>query len=267
MALTIPPPPKTYDPDVPPPGVRKDYVSFVGERRFIVPRLHLIHTNGAANQGSIEASKAWSERRTYNGTTTTLATFQVDRDGDAAMFIPMDRAQNACYKVNNWAISCETADTGYKDDPTISAFTEPQMQILANISAYVHILFKIPLEYPSTWDGSGTASHTEPFGYPYWTNSNGKICPGNKKKQQVREVIIPWAREIAATWTGTEPSKPPVEDDVTDAEIEVIADRTAAKVWERMTNDIVKDTDLSLENMIRYTRSDVSKVLNRMSKP
>jgi hypothetical protein len=214
MALTIPSKPKEFRPDRPPPGYRADYVSFATTRKIITPRLQLIHTNGAANQGSIESSKAWSERRTYNGTTTTLPTFQVDRDGDAAMFININQAQNACYKVNPWAISYETADTGYKADPTISAFTEAQLQALANGCAYCSVLFKIPLAYPSTWDGAGSASHTEPFGYPYWTNSNGKICPGQKKKAQVRDIILPHARKIVESWTQKPTPTPPQEQDV-----------------------------------------------------
>ena len=212
MALGIPIRPKEFRPDWPPPGYRVLYVNFAETRKIIAPRLQLIHTNGASVESSIESAKNWAERRVVNGNSTTLPTFQVDRDGDAAMFININQAQNACYKVNPWAISYETADTGYKDDPTISGFTEPQLQALANGCAYVSVLFKIPLEYPSTWDGTGTASHTEPFGYPYWTNSNGKICPGNKKKAQVRDIIIPHARKIVEAWTApVKPPKPPPE--------------------------------------------------------
>jgi hypothetical protein len=210
MALTVPVRPKGFAPDLPPPGYRVDYVNFQAERKTIAPRLQLIHTNGASVESSIESAKNWAERRVVNGNATTLPTFQVDRDGDAAMFININQAQNACYKVNSWAISYETADTGYKDDPTISGFTGAQLQALANGCAYCSVLFKIPLEYPSTWDGTGTASHTEPFGYPYWTNSNGKICPGNKKKAQVRDIILPHARLIVEAWmTPPKPIPPP----------------------------------------------------------
>ena len=207
MALTIPPRPEGFHVEQPPPGYRKSYVSFAYTRKIIVPRLQLAHTNGASSEGSIESSKAWAERRTNAGSATTCPTFQVDRDGDAAMFLPLNRAQNANYKVNGWSISYETADTGYKADPSISAFTEAQLQMMANGFAYCSVLFNIPLTYPTSWNGSGSASHTEPFGYPYWTNSNGKICPGNKKKAQVRDIILPWAREIVATWTS-KPSPP-----------------------------------------------------------
>ena len=131
------------------------------------------------------------------------------------MFIDMNRAQNACYKANGWAISYETADTGYKARPDdLRRSPKPNARCSPTISPTASMLFKIPLAYPTTWDGSGTASHTEPFGYPYWTNSNGKICPGQKKKAQVRDVIIPFARAIVAAWTGTTPIPiPPLEED------------------------------------------------------
>jgi N-acetylmuramoyl-L-alanine amidase len=63
-----------------------------------------------------------------------------------------------------------------------------------------------------------------------------------------------------------EPEPPPKEDDVTEEDIEKTAQRSAQIVWEKMTNDIVKGEDLSLLNMIRYTRADVNKVLNRLPK-
>jgi LysM repeat protein len=83
------------------------------------------------------------------------------------------------------------------------------MQKLANGIAYCAVLYNISLAYPTSWMGNGTASHTEPFGYPYWTNSSGKICPGQKKKQQVRDIIIPHAKRIRDAWSGKDPTPPP----------------------------------------------------------
>jgi hypothetical protein len=211
MALTIPPRPEGFHPRQAPPGYRISLVSFNNERRKITPRLQLAHTNGASGQGSIESSKAWAERRTVNGVATTLPHFQVDRDGDAAMLLELDRQGIASAKANPFCIAYETADTGYKTDPAISEFTGAQLQMMANGFAYCSMLYKIGLEYPKTWDGNGSASHTEPFSYPYWTSYNGKICPGTKKKAQVRDVILPHARAIVAAWSGqtAPPPKPP----------------------------------------------------------
>jgi hypothetical protein len=219
MALTIPPEPTRYGYDVPPPGYRAKWVTFVDERRHIDARLQLAHTNGASKEGSIEASWNWAERRTVNGKATTLPHFQLDRDGDSAMFLPLDRQPIANARANPFSIAYETADTGTTIDPSISPFTGAQMQMLATGFAYCSLVCKIDLAYPTTWDGNGTASHTEPFGYPYWSSYKGKICPGARKKAQVLDLVIPHARAIVAAWTGQpepQPEPPPAleEDDM-----------------------------------------------------
>ena len=214
MTLTIPSKPTSFSPTIPPPGYRKLLVSFNNERRIITPRLQLAHTNGASKQSSIESAKAWAERRTVNGVATTLPHFQVDRDGDAAMLLELNRQGITSAKANPFVIGYETGDTGYLTDPGISAFTEAQLQKMANGFAYCSMVFKINLEYPATWDGNGSAAHTEPFAYPYWTNAKGKICPGSKKKQQVRDIILPHARKIVEAWTSTAPPKPPTGETV-----------------------------------------------------
>jgi hypothetical protein len=218
MTLTIPSKPTSFSPKLPPPGYRTLLVNFNNERRIITPRLQLAHTNGASKQSSIESAKAWAERRTVNGVATTLPHFQVDRDGDAAMLLELNRQGITSAKANPFVIGYETADTGYAADPAISAFTEAQLQMMANGFAYCSMLFKINLAYPATWDGNGSASHTEPFTYPYWTNAKGKICPGGSKKQQVRDIILPHARKIVEAWTSTtpppKPTPPPTGDTV-----------------------------------------------------
>jgi LysM repeat protein len=210
MALTIPAEPKVVSYEVAPPGYRVSLVSFNDERRFIEARIQLAHTNGAKTEGSIESSKSWAERRTYNGEATTLPHFQVDRDGDAAMLLELNRQGIAAYRANSFAICYETADRGWAVDPypAGSYYTEPQMQKLANGFAYVSLLRKIPLVYPTTWDGWGSASHTEPFSYPYWTKYI-KTCPGDRKKVQLREIILPHARKIFEAWTATPTPVPP----------------------------------------------------------
>jgi hypothetical protein len=258
MALTIPDKPEGFHWRQPPPGYRVDLVSFNDERRLITPRLQLAHTNGASVSSTVEKAKAWAERRTVNGVATTLPHFQVDLDGDAAMLLELNRQGIASAKANPFTIAYETADTGYKDDPSISAFTGAQLQMMANGFAYCSVLWKIPLEYPATWDGTGSASHTEPFGYPYWTNANGKICPGHKKKEQVHDVIIPFAREIVTAWmTPTTPIPPPEpepEPPVTDEDI----DRIARAVWDYAMTEPTTGKPSSTIKVLGYTRQAAS---------
>lgn len=199
MSYDILPKPAVFDPAAPPPGCRALWFPRYGERVKIRPRIQLAHTNGASKMGSIESSFNWA---TSKWGSNTMPHFQVDWDGDAALFMPTDRKAIGNYQISDYSIVIETADLGYLQDPTYAAgYSAAQIKVLAHILAYNSIVWGIPLSYPATWDGTGTASHTEPFGYPYWTNSRGKICPGNQKKADLVNKILPYARAIVAAWT------------------------------------------------------------------
>lgn len=203
------PKPERFHPEDAPPGFETKFVSFWRERPKITPRLQLVHTNGASRQGSIEAAYKWANQP---GSGHTIPHFQIDRDGRGCLMLPLDRKGIANYKAADFSIGIETADTGYLDDPAISAFTPAQAHSVALALAWAAWGYNIPLEYPTAWDGPGTACHTEPFAYPYWTNAPGKICPGLKKKAQMRDLILPHARQILAEWNTPEPPPPPPPD-------------------------------------------------------
>lgn len=212
---SIPPKPARFHPEDAPPGFEKKLISFWQDRPIITPRLQLVHTNGAWGEGSVDASFRWADQP---GSGHTIPQFQIDRDGRAALLLPLNRKGIANYRAADFSIAMETADLGTLADPEISAFTEVQAESVAIALAWGAWGYDIPLYYPDTWDGTGSACHTEPFGYPVWTNSNGKICPGLKKKAQVRNVILPRAREILAAWTAPE-------------EVEMTAQEIADAVW------------------------------------
>ena len=88
--------------------------------------------------------------------------------------------------------------------------------MIARILAYEAIVHGIPLRPPAEWWQAGTAAHTDPFGYPYWSIVKGKPCPGDAKKRELRDVVMPRARAIYAGWTATEPPipTPPTEDEM-----------------------------------------------------
>jgi len=222
--VPIPPKPTAFAPDIPPPGVESNLVSFWAERPIIPShgmRLQLFHTNAAQGEGSVESSKGWAERAPNSN---TCPHFQVDRSGRAAMLLQTNRRGigNATVTAHEgehgdvswWSIVIETADSGTLADPTISECTPEQAEKVAIILAYNAVVWpNITLEYPTEWWGPGSACHTEPFGYPYWTLFDGKICPGDKKKRQMRELILPRAREIKAAWTAPPPPPPPPPPD------------------------------------------------------
>ena len=189
-------------------------------RPVISPRLQLVHTNGATGEGSIESAINWGNSSPYR---RTHPHYQVDR-GRAAKLVPTDRrgignATKVDYRgehgnVSDWSIVIETSDLGYPTPGEDGGFITPwQIEMVATILAYEGILYGIPLSYPTEWYGAGTACHTEPFGHPYWTLHSGKVCPGRTRKQQMREIILPRAIEIANAWTTDE------DDDMTPLDI------------------------------------------------
>lgn len=248
----IPPKPAVFTPEAAPVGVGVDYVSFWQSRGFIKPRIQLAHTNAANGQGSIESSKQWAESAPG---AHTLPHYQVDRDGRACKFLPTNRKgianqtvaeyRGSHGTVQDWSLAYETADTGTIDDPTISDYTDVQAETLATIFAYESIVHGIPLELPTEWYGSGTASHTDPFGYPYWTNARGKTCPGAKKKARLRSEILLRAQTIVTAWQGGD--NPIPEEELTVAQVDDILQAIAALngridgIW-----DVINQTNAQL---------------------
>lgn len=161
-------------------------------RPKIRPRLLLIHTNGGPSEAHIEGI----ERYAMSAQDNTKPTYQVDRDGRAAKFLPSDRQGIACYQADPFAASIETADPGYPTPGEDAGFTPAQAETIARIVAYESALWDFPIETPAQWNGEGVASHTDPFTYPYWTKYPGKVCPGRQKKFEVRELIMPRARDL-----------------------------------------------------------------------
>lgn len=220
--MTTPPKPATFAPDAAPPGVEYRHVEFARPKLRSPARILLIHTNAARGEGSIESAWNWAHSAPNQ---RTCPTYQVDLGGGARKMLDSDEDAIANCTINDyqdghgdvseWSQAIETADTGTDDDPTISAFTEAQIETIATIVAYEHLVpgNEIPLDTPTEWYGAGVAGHTDPFGYPLWTCKRGKICPGDKKKAQIRNVILPRAREIVAAWRApADPPQPPEED-------------------------------------------------------
>jgi len=277
--MTTPPKPDVFDPEVPPPGFESKLVPFWEKRPKIKPRLQLVHTNGASGEGSIESSYNWTLGNLDPGYLygnppgdkyRTIPHLQIDRSGRGAMLLPADRKGIANYKAADFSLGFETADRGYLTDPypTGSYFTPEQAEAVAVACAWYAWGYGIPLEYPATWDGSGTACHTEPFGFDKWTNSSGKPCPGDRKKFQVRDTILPRAREIVAAWTT-----PPVGDEVTDEDIQRIVaampppaplskedvDRIVAGVYARLLRTPSGDKPAS--TVLEWIKDDTIKTL------
>jgi hypothetical protein len=224
--MATPTKPAEFTPEGLPPNTVSMLVPFWRDRAVQTPRITLVHTNGASGIATNQSSFNWATAKPEHN---TLPHYQVQLDGQAAKYIPTDRrgldnatvdpssdefatltaAQQASIlahgQVRNWSIGIETSDLGYGPGKPgdESGFTEEQIETLAGILAYESILWGIPLAYPETWWGTGTACHTEPFDHPFWTLFH-KSCPGTKKKLLMVSRVLPRAVEIKAAWGGGE---------------------------------------------------------------
>lgn len=241
----IPPRPPRFTSDAAPLGVEIDLVTFSDTRPAIDTTALHVHTNAASKEGTIESAKRhiyaapgsntlphYQIDRTHNGITrackfldtslrgigsTTVG--RTTRDSAGRLIWPtLTDTQRATIdahdNVRDHTIVIETADTGYLDDPTISAFDPGQIEALAQIEAFEAIVHGFPLAMQVNYWDPGIGSHTDPWGFPYTTIHRGKFCPGLKKKTQVRTVVLARAIEIARAWTYTpNPNPTPTTED------------------------------------------------------
>jgi hypothetical protein len=224
--MSTPVKPSRFHPELAPNGVEVRFYSAWRDRPLLhgPARLAVVHTNAAQEEGDLDSASSWAERNVSDpdpDNSYTIPHYQVDRNGRARKILPTNRrgianstgddlqARDGHEDVSWFSLAIETADTGTNHDATISAFTAVQAETIATIIAYESILHGYPIALPATWYGTGVGSHTDPFPYPAWTTKRGKTCPGLKKKAQVRNLIIPRARQIKDAWSGADPEPPP----------------------------------------------------------
>jgi hypothetical protein len=222
----IPPRPAVFSPAGAPPGVAVDFNALRGadgrawylSRTKIKPRIGIVHTNAAEKEGTLQSSINWGNGASGNtkphyhlNWPQPTKVVPTDRQAIANATEDWFQAQEHEVDCALWTYSIETADTGTLADREISDFLTvskygaieiDHAEIVARILAYESIVWNHPIELPEVWNGTGVAAHTDPFGHPCYTTSEGKTCPGPKKKARLRNDIYPRAREIRAAWLG-----------------------------------------------------------------
>lgn len=236
LGRPTPPKPASFSPHGAPVGVEIKFVSFWQQRQLFAepPRSLLAHTNGAENEGSIESASNWAEAkpnsntvphyqvgRTHDGVTRARKMLPSNRVGIAnATVMPgttrwssLTKAQQAEIlahgQIRLWSLAIETADLGWPTPNRPDApggtvgFDDGQGELLATIIAYeANVSPNLPLVQLLEWWGAGIGAHTDPDGYPFTTTAPGKPCPGDAKKRDMREWILPRAVEIDTAWSG-----------------------------------------------------------------
>jgi hypothetical protein len=187
-----------FDPTSVPEGCRYRPVTFW--RPLIKPRSIFAHTMAAPGRSSVQS--AWNHANAApNSNTLPHYALGLDEADGCEKFLPTNRrgignATVDAYQGTNpdlswFSLVVETADTGTNADPTISAFTDYQLEMLTRVYVHEATGWAIPAVKLPTWYGAGMATHTDPFGYPYTTLYQGKFCPGSKKKAQFWSEVLP----------------------------------------------------------------------------
>ena len=149
----------------------------------IVPRIGILHSQ--AGVGSL---------RGFFGRSSSLeSTFWIGTDGTVEQYGDMNRRMDANYKANPFAFSVETENHieyvrsgAWDDDP----WSVDQVAAITRLCSWAHKEWGIPNKLTPTWDGAGFGYHIQ-FGTPgYWTPV-AKACPGRRRIEQLKRVVIP----------------------------------------------------------------------------
>lgn len=216
LDLPIPPKPDKFTPYGAPPGVAVDFDAYgaewVGSRPTIVPRVQVVHTNGASVEASLQAAYNWSNAK-YSNTHAhyNFNAPQVTKNLPTnlrAIANSTPKAMEDAWGVEDssfWTIAYETADRGSKIDTVdLGDFLYDHDELLARCIAYEAIVWGIPIKVPLHWTKTGVATHTAPWDGVY-TIYTGKTCPGTTKKERVlRGDILPRAQQIYNAWMKEE---------------------------------------------------------------
>jgi hypothetical protein len=99
---------------------------------------------------------------------------------------------DANYYANEFAISVETQGYG------IGEWTEHQLTEIKHLMLWCQEAHSIPLRVMSTWNDlrGGWGFHTL-FGAPSKWTPVSKSCPGEQRKDQFFDVLVPWMKKVS----------------------------------------------------------------------
>jgi hypothetical protein len=125
-------------------------------------------------------------------------------DGVVYQWQDTDRQADANADGNHRIISIETADNAAADGADIAAWTPAQVESIAQVTAWCCRRYTIPATLvPDSRPGRrGVAYHRQGIdpwrvsGGERWSVARGKECPGDRRIEQLQDVVIPRVRGI-----------------------------------------------------------------------
>lgn len=159
----------------------------------------------------------------FNVPDTPTSHFYVLHDGTVEQYINTAFRSSANLSGNRDSVTVESQDVGGPfpvwdtRGSDVPAWTPKQVEALARLAAWVHVAHGVPLVLmPSSKPGTrGVGWHRQgidPFrvtGGEVWSKAKGKVCPGDRRVDQVPKIIAR-AMKIAAEQTRDVPRTPMV---------------------------------------------------------
>jgi len=148
----------------------------------------------------------------FNTPGNAVAHFYVREDGKVEQYVDTGTRASANLDGNPDTIAVESWDAGAPGGQ-VPDWTPAQVEACAKLAVWVHEKHGIPLDPCDASPGSrGVTWHRKGIdgnfptgllsgrksGDEHWSNSNGKICPGDKKIHGTVDKIIPRAKQLLA---------------------------------------------------------------------
>lgn len=145
----------------------------------------------------------WTVQRIYEywrDSTNLESHFGLAYDGDIGQFIGTQTRADANMYANVRAVSIETASNDQHTDP----WTDAQVEQLIRLGVWLNQTHGIPAKIPSSWDAPGMGFHSM---FSQWSDG-GTACPGDARRAQFRNFILPGI-QLRLSGQTPEAPKPP----------------------------------------------------------
>lgn len=156
----------------------------------IVPRAIILHSAGG--KGSLYGF--------WLNSSDLECHFWVSETGVVEQYMSTTTRADANLHANSFAVSIETESTVSASEP----WTQAQLDAIIKLCDWLCTTHNIPREQIASPVGSGIGWHVM-WGAPgEWTPAKGKVCPGPKRIEQTKNVVIPAVAKMATQTPTTD---------------------------------------------------------------
>lgn len=143
----------------------------------ITPRVAILH---------VDAGNAHSLYEYFRDRSGGIEShFHVRKDGVIEQYRDTDYQADANNLANDFAVSIETQGYG------VGEWNDLQLASIKRLLLWLSKVHPIPLREIERWNGSGVGYHTL-FGAPSEWTPVAKSCPGEDRKRQFHNDLVPW---------------------------------------------------------------------------